>query len=85
MKKTTGCTTFAVLIAIVGLACSGKSAPAAGSDIKIWPLFYHAADPVTDVSRTELLWPIAAKSGCISSKGLLISQLYQRYSECSSI
>jgi len=58
MKKTTGCTTFAVLIAIVGLACSGKSAPAAGSDIKIWPLFYHAADPVTDVSRTELLWPL---------------------------
>ncbi len=45
-----------VMLAVAGVIT--MALPLAASDVKIWPLFYHAADPVTDVNRTELLWPL---------------------------
>jgi hypothetical protein len=29
-----------------------------GGDVKIWPLFYHASDPVSQETRTEIIWPL---------------------------
>ncbi len=52
------------------------------ADLSIYPLPADNSE-LKEILAREFLkrtGPIAAKSGCISSKRLLISQLYQRYS-----
>lgn len=47
---------------LIGLQPTQAAEPT--SDVKIWPFFYHASDPVTSDTHTELLWPL-----CVCHQG----------------
>ena len=42
-------------------AAAVPAAENTATDIKVWPLFYHASDPVTKDTRTEVFWPLYAR------------------------
>ncbi|MDO9265263.1 MAG: hypothetical protein Q7U02_14935, partial [Desulfosalsimonadaceae bacterium] len=47
------------LLLAFGLLLLPSPLPAATrGDIKVWPLFYHASDPVSHEARTEVFWPL---------------------------
>ncbi|MFA5203288.1 MAG: hypothetical protein WC708_02690 [Lentisphaeria bacterium] len=40
------------------LVAAARAGESAATDIKVWPFFYHASDPVTNETRTEVFWPL---------------------------
>ncbi|HSF92281.1 MAG TPA: hypothetical protein VLA51_08745, partial [Paracoccaceae bacterium] len=73
---------MAVISTIALIACplaSQGGSDSAASDIKIWPFFYHATDPVTDISRTEVLWPFYVNEQTANYSVHQFLSLPQRY------
>ena len=51
------------ILPVAFLCLLASTTPAIGtpsSDIKAWPLFYYASDPVTSETRTDIFWPLYA-------------------------
>ncbi len=57
--------------------CGSTAGPA--SDIKVWPVFYRASDPVTQETRTEVLWPIYVRHRTDKYAANQILSFPQRY------
>ncbi|RJP94840.1 MAG: tetratricopeptide repeat protein [Desulfobacteraceae bacterium] len=50
-------------------------------DVKVWPLFYYASDPVSQETRTEIIWPMYVRqqtSDYTASQLLSFSQDFPR-------
>jgi hypothetical protein len=62
-----------LLAAVVG---AGET-PA--SDVKVWPVFYHASDLVTNETRTEVFWPLYVRESTPAYTANQILSFPQRY------
>ena len=75
--KDTRSVVFLLTIAVWLHPCSLVAGPA--SDIKVWPIFYRASDPVTSGTRTEALWPLYVRQSTSQYTANQILSFPQRY------
>ena len=77
---TTARTGFVFLLLTIAV-WPPPSAPAAEptSDVKVWPIFYRASDPVTSRARTEVFWPFYVRESTSRYTANQILSFRQRY------
>ena len=63
-----------LLAAVLACAWGAPAVRAADTGVKAWPLVYYATDPLTQETRTELLWPFYVReSGAHSTATRILS------------
>lgn len=68
-----------LLVSAVPLLYAPSSRSGPEGDIKVWPVFYHATDPVSSEARTEVLWPFYVRHHTDKFTANQILSFPQRY------